>query len=271
MDEKPTRNDLCFSHVGFHVSDLRGMEHFYRTALKFTVTDRGRLGVAELVFLSRDPAEHHQIVLVSGRPESLPFNVINQVSFRVPDLDALRAHAARLSAAGARELEAVTHGNAISIYFRDPEGIGTAGRRIPESQAWNHIAGYGCYNDGSIRDWQTATSQWTPGKNFWRTGGFGPWMVTADEIAPGRRMTLVTRLNGQEMQRTTTDLLIHSIPRLIAHASTFLPLAPGDVLVTGTPGGVGLKRNPPVFMKPGDVVEVDVDAIGCLRNTIADE
>ena len=149
--------------------------------------------------------------------------------------------------------------------------IGKGGRRIAEQDAWNHIAGYACYNDGSIRDWQTATPQWTAGKNFWRTGGFGPWMVTRDEIRDGQVMTLVTRLNGQEMQRTTTDKLIHSIPRQIAHISAFTPLAPGDVIVTGTPGGVGAKRTPPVWMKAGDVVEIEVDAIGILRNGIRAE
>ncbi len=149
--------------------------------------------------------------------------------------------------------------------------IGRGGRRIAEADAWAHIAGYACYNDGSIRDWQTATPQWTAGKNFWRTGGFGPWMVTRDEIADGRVMTLVTRLNGQEMQRTTTDKLIHGIPRQIAHISAFTPLAAGDVIVTGTPGGVGAKRNPPVWMKPGDLVEIEVDAIGVLRNGIRAE
>ena len=149
--------------------------------------------------------------------------------------------------------------------------IGKAGRRIAEQDAWDHIAGYACYNDGSIRDWQSATPQWTAGKNFWRTGGFGPWLVTRDEIADGQVMTLVTRLNGQEMQRTTTDKLIHSIPRQIAHISAFTPLAAGDVIVTGTPGGVGAKRTPPVWMKPGDIVEIEVDAIGILRNGIRAE
>ncbi len=149
--------------------------------------------------------------------------------------------------------------------------IGQGGRRISEADAWNHIAGYACYNEGSVRDWQVSTSQWTAGKNFYRSGSFGPWLTTADEIAPGQRMTLVTRLNGQEMQRTTTDMMIHSIPRQIAYISSFTPLAAGDVIVTGTPGGVGNKRNPQVFMKPGDVVEVEVDALGVLRNGISDD
>jgi 2-keto-4-pentenoate hydratase/2-oxohepta-3-ene-1,7-dioic acid hydratase in catechol pathway len=149
--------------------------------------------------------------------------------------------------------------------------IGQGGRRISEADAWNHIAGYSCYNDGSIRDWQVSTTQWTAGKNFWRTGGFGPWMVTADEIAANQKMTLTTRLNGVELQRTTTDMMIHSIPRQIAYISAFTPLQAGDVIVTGTPGGVGNKRTPQLFMKPGDVVEIEVDAIGILRNGIRDE
>ena len=149
--------------------------------------------------------------------------------------------------------------------------IGQGGRRIREEDAWKHIAGYSCYNDGSVRDWQVATSQWTPGKNFYKTGGFGPWMVTSDEIAPGQVMRLQTVLNGQVLQDTTTDKMIHSIPRQIAYISTFIPLSPGDVIVTGTPGGVGNKRNPQIFMKPGDVCEIVVDAIGTLRNGIRDD
>lgn len=147
--------------------------------------------------------------------------------------------------------------------------IGRGGRRIPEAEAWAHVAGYSCYNDGSVRDWQWHTSQFGPGKNFYRTGAFGPWLVTADEIAPGEVLTLSTRLNGETMQQTDTSRMIFPIPRLIAYCSTFIPLAPGDVFVTGTPGGVGAKRNPPVFMKDGDVVEIEVSRVGVLRNTVA--
>jgi 2-keto-4-pentenoate hydratase/2-oxohepta-3-ene-1,7-dioic acid hydratase in catechol pathway len=174
----------------------------------------------------------------------------------------------------------VGHGQAITLppesIQLDYEGeiaviIGKPGRRITEADAWNHIAGYACYNDATIRDWQRHTQQWAPGKNFWRTGGFGPWMVTSDEIAPDALLTLITRLNGQEMQKATTAMMIHSIPRQIAYASTVAPLCAGDVIVTGTPGGVGARREPPVWMKPGDVVEIEVDRIGTLRNTIAAE
>jgi 2-keto-4-pentenoate hydratase/2-oxohepta-3-ene-1,7-dioic acid hydratase in catechol pathway len=149
--------------------------------------------------------------------------------------------------------------------------IGKGGRRIKEADAWDHIVGYSCYNEGSIRDWQNFTTQWIAGKNWWHSGAFGPWMVTSDEIKANQKMTLITRLNGTELQRATTDMMIHSIPSQIAYISTFTPLSPGDVIVTGTPGGVGNKRTPQVFMKPGDIVEIEVDAVGILRNTIRDE
>ena len=146
--------------------------------------------------------------------------------------------------------------------------IGRRGRRIKDEDAWNHVSGYACYNDGSVRDWQRHTLQWTAGKNFSRTGGFGPWMVTRDDIADGEELTLETRLNGQVMQHATTAQMIHRIPRLIGYISTFTSLEPGDVIVTGTPGGVGARRTPPVWMKPGDTVEVEVSKVGVLVNTI---
>ncbi|MGE0744029.1 MAG: fumarylacetoacetate hydrolase family protein [Rhodospirillales bacterium] len=149
--------------------------------------------------------------------------------------------------------------------------IGKACRHVPESQALSVIAGYSCYNDGTHRDWQRHTSQFTPGKNFKDSGAFGPWLVTADEIPDPSRLTLLTRLNGEEMQRATTDDLLFNVPQLIAYCSGFTELVPGDVIVTGTTGGVGVYRTPPVFMKPGDTIEVDISSIGVLRNTIADE
>jgi 2-keto-4-pentenoate hydratase/2-oxohepta-3-ene-1,7-dioic acid hydratase in catechol pathway len=148
--------------------------------------------------------------------------------------------------------------------------IGKEGRRISQQRAWDHIAGYSCYNDGSVRDWQRHTVQWTAGKNFPRTGAFGPWMVTADEIPPGTKMTLSCRLNGKEMQRATTEQMIFKIPKIIEYVSTWATLAPGDVLVTGTPGGVGARRTPPVWMKPGDTVEVEIDKVGILINNIGE-
>jgi 2-keto-4-pentenoate hydratase/2-oxohepta-3-ene-1,7-dioic acid hydratase in catechol pathway len=148
--------------------------------------------------------------------------------------------------------------------------IGTPGRRISQQNAYKHVAGYSCYNDGSVRDWQRHTIQWTAGKNFPQTGGFGPWMVTADEIPPGTTMTLSCRLNGERMQHASTEQMIFKIPKIIEYVSTWTTLVPGDVLVTGTPGGVGARRNPPIWMKPGDKVEIEIDKVGVLENTIAD-
>ncbi len=149
--------------------------------------------------------------------------------------------------------------------------IGRPGRRIAQADAWGHIAGYAPYNDGSVRDWQRHTTQWTPGKNFDGTGAFGPWMVTRDEVADGAPLRLITRLNGEVMQEATTDQLIFSIPRLIHYISRFATLEPGDVIVTGTPGGVGFKRQPPRFMKAGDVAEVEIESLACLRNPVVAE
>jgi 2-keto-4-pentenoate hydratase/2-oxohepta-3-ene-1,7-dioic acid hydratase in catechol pathway len=149
--------------------------------------------------------------------------------------------------------------------------IGRPGRYISEQQALNHVAGYACYNDGSLRDWQRHTNQFTPGKNFPRTGGFGPWMVTSDEIGDVSALTLKTRLNGDVMQEARIAQMIFSVARLIAYCSSFTPLETGDVICTGTPGGVGFTRVPPVYMKPGDRIEVEIENIGTLSNGIDDE
>ncbi|MGG5817181.1 fumarylacetoacetate hydrolase family protein [Falsiroseomonas sp. HW251] len=149
--------------------------------------------------------------------------------------------------------------------------IGKAGRHIAASDALKHVAGYACYNEGSIRDWQRHTSQFLAGKTFAGTGAFGPWMVTSDEIPDPSTLTLETRVNGQVVQHTTTDLMITPVPQIIEYVSTVLPLLPGDVIVSGTPGGVGAKRNPPLWLKPGDVTEVEISRIGLLRNPVEQE
>jgi 2-keto-4-pentenoate hydratase/2-oxohepta-3-ene-1,7-dioic acid hydratase in catechol pathway len=149
--------------------------------------------------------------------------------------------------------------------------IGKQGRRISEADALEYVAGYACYNDASVRDWQKHTHQFMPGKTFADTGAFGPWMVTADEIPDPTALHLQTRLNGQVVQDTGVNLLVTSIPRLIAYCSTILPLLPGDVIVSGTPGGVGARRNPPLWMKDGDVCEVEISGIGVLSNPIKAE
>ncbi|WP_180899034.1 fumarylacetoacetate hydrolase family protein [Martelella soudanensis] len=149
--------------------------------------------------------------------------------------------------------------------------IGKPGRRIAEQDALAHVAGYACYNDGSVRDWQKHTHQFMPGKTFAGTGAFGPFMVTADEIPDPARLHLQTRLNGEVVQDTDVALLITSIPKLIAYCSTILPLLPGDVIVSGTPGGVGARRNPPLWMRDGDVCEVEISEIGTLVNPVKAE
>ncbi len=149
--------------------------------------------------------------------------------------------------------------------------IGRAGRHIAKEDAFDHVAGYSCFNDGSVRDWQRHTSQFTPGKNFPATGGFGPSLVTRDAIADVNALTLETRLNGETLQEGSTASLIFDIPFLIAYISTFTRLEPGDVISTGTPAGVGVKREPQVFLTPGDRVEVEISGIGVLANSVVAE
>jgi 2-keto-4-pentenoate hydratase/2-oxohepta-3-ene-1,7-dioic acid hydratase in catechol pathway len=149
--------------------------------------------------------------------------------------------------------------------------IGKGGRYIPRHRAMEHVAGYSLYNDGSVRDWQRHTHQFTPGKNFPQTGAFGPSLVTADEVPELESLRLTTRVNGDVVQDTTLDHMIFDVPRIIEYCSAFTPLSPGDVIATGTPGGVGAKRQPPLWLKPGDSVEVEITGIGILRNGIADE
>jgi 2-keto-4-pentenoate hydratase/2-oxohepta-3-ene-1,7-dioic acid hydratase in catechol pathway len=149
--------------------------------------------------------------------------------------------------------------------------IGRPGRHISEQDVSAHIAGYSCYNDVSVRDWQRHTAQWTPGKNFPSTGAFGPSLVTPDEIPDLGALTLTTRLNGKVMQEAQISDLIFSVPVIVSYISKFTPLYPGDVIATGTPGGVGDRRDPPVYMKDGDIVEVEIDRIGILRNVVQSE
>lgn len=149
--------------------------------------------------------------------------------------------------------------------------IGTGGRRISRETALQHVVGFGIYNDGSVREYQRQTSQFTPGKNFTATGGFGPWMMTPDEIGDLNKMEITTRLNGEVMQHATADLLVHGFAEIIEYCSTFIELEPGDVIVTGTPGGVGAARTPPIFMDDGDLIEIEVKPIGTLSNPVVGE
>lgn len=149
--------------------------------------------------------------------------------------------------------------------------IGRAGRRISREQAPQHIAGFSCFNDATLRDWQRHNIQFTPGKNFPATGAFGPWLVTPDEAGDLADQHVVTRLNGQVVQDQPISEMIWPIDELIEYISAFTPLAVGDVIATGTPGGVGAKRKPPLWMNPGDRVEVSIGHIGTLISPIADE
>ncbi len=148
--------------------------------------------------------------------------------------------------------------------------IGRPGRHIAARDALSHIFGYSCFNDGSIRDYQFKHSL-TAGKNFGATGGFGPWIVTADEIPDPSKLTLSSRLNATQVQRKGTSDMIFDVPAIIAYLSSWTELVPGDVIPTGTPEGVGLGRKPPLWLKPGDTVEVEISGIGVLRNPVVAE
>ncbi|HEY1928074.1 MAG TPA: fumarylacetoacetate hydrolase family protein [Caulobacteraceae bacterium] len=150
--------------------------------------------------------------------------------------------------------------------------IGQGGRRIHRDRALDHVAGYSLFNDATIRDFQLRTPQWTMGKNFDATGAFGPWLVLPDAVPPGAGgLRIQGRLNGRVMQDSRTDRLIFNVPVLIETISVAMSLEPGDVIITGTPGGVGAARKPPVFMQSGDVFEVEIEGIGILSNPIEEE
>ncbi len=149
--------------------------------------------------------------------------------------------------------------------------IGRGGRHIAAENALEHVAGYTCMAENSVRDFQKHNAQVTPGKNFERSGALGPWLVTADEIGDPARLEVISRLNGELMQHGQVSDLIFPIPELIAYISSFTRLSPGDVIATGTPEGVGSSRKPPRFMSAGDTLEVEIPGIGTLVNTVADE
>ena len=150
--------------------------------------------------------------------------------------------------------------------------IGKGGRHIAKNQALDHVIGYSIFNDASIRDFQTKSPQWTVGKNFDGTGAFGPVFVTADELPPGGKgLRIQTRLNGEIVQNASTDDMIFDVVSLISIISEAITLEPGDILVTGTPSGVGVARKPQLFMKHGDICEVELEGVGILSNVVADD
>lgn len=149
--------------------------------------------------------------------------------------------------------------------------IGKGGRRIPREKALEHVAGYSVFNDGSVRDWQRHNIQFTPGKNFPGTGAFGPALVTPDELPDLGDQRVQTRINGQLVQDQPVSDMIWDVAFVIAYCSTFTTLEPGDVIASGTPGGVGDKRNPPLYMKAGDIAEISIGKVGKLTNPVIDE
>jgi 2-keto-4-pentenoate hydratase/2-oxohepta-3-ene-1,7-dioic acid hydratase in catechol pathway len=206
--------------------------------------------------LALNYVEHHTEVVGAGRVQELP----KKPALFARWIDTFTGHNQPLEAPK------------VSEQF-DYEGelgviIGKGGRNIAEADAMGHVAGYTVINEGSVRDWQFHTKQITPGKNFYHSGGIGPWMVTADEIADPYALSIQTRLNGTLLQDGTSADMVHRIEAFIAYASTICPLSPGDILSTGTPSGVGFSRTPPVWMKAGDTCEVTIEGVGTLVNTV---
>lgn len=207
--------------------------------------------------LALNYVEHHNEVQSAGRVQELP----KEPALFARYIDSFTGHN-----------QALLHPGVTEQFDYEAElvvVIGKPGHRIKQADAWDHIAGYTIMNEGSVRAWQFHTRQITPGKNFWRSGSIGPWMVTKDEVPDVDSLRIKTRLNGQELQNDVAASMVHKIPRFIEYVSTIAPLQAGDLLATGTPSGVGFSRQPPVWMKVGDVCEVEIDRIGVLRNPIA--
>jgi 2-keto-4-pentenoate hydratase/2-oxohepta-3-ene-1,7-dioic acid hydratase in catechol pathway len=207
--------------------------------------------------LALNYVEHHDEVQNAGRVQELPEKPAMFARAR----DSFAAHEQPLRHPG------------VSEQF-DFEGelavvIGKPGHRIPQDEAYAHVAGYTVMNEGSVRDWQFHTRQITPGKNFYHSGSIGPWIVSRDEVGDVDGLRITTTLNGRVMQDDTAGSMVHTIPRFIEYVSAIAPLHPGDILATGTPSGVGFSRRPPVFLRVGDVCEVSIDRIGVLRNRVA--
>jgi 2-keto-4-pentenoate hydratase/2-oxohepta-3-ene-1,7-dioic acid hydratase in catechol pathway len=235
---------------------LRELERLALSALDF--------GVAEIAFapVITDPAAKLLCVGVNYMPHikemgrERPERPVIFVRFG----DSIVGHGRPLLAP--RESEQFDYEGELAVV------IGKRARRVSRDRALDYVAGYSCFNDGSVRDYQRHSPQFTPGKNFHASGAFGPWLVTADEIPDPRKLMLTTRLNGAVMQHESVGELCFDVPQLIEYCSIWTQLEPGDVIVTGTPGGVGAGRKPPVWMKPGDSVEVEISGIGTLRNSV---
>jgi 2-keto-4-pentenoate hydratase/2-oxohepta-3-ene-1,7-dioic acid hydratase in catechol pathway len=214
---------------------------------------------AHIWCLALNYVEHHAEVQNAGRVQELP----KSPALFSRGVDSLVGHGQALQHPGVSE-QLDFEGELVVV-------IGKPGYRVRQEDAFAHVAGYTIMNEGSVRDWQFHTRQITPGKNFYHSGAVGPWIVPRSEIADDEvyRLRITTRLNGTVMQDDTTDSMVHRIPRFIEYVSTITPLQPGDLLATGTPGGVGFSRTPPLYMKPGDLCEISIERIGTLSNAVA--
>jgi 2-keto-4-pentenoate hydratase/2-oxohepta-3-ene-1,7-dioic acid hydratase in catechol pathway len=211
---------------------------------------------AHLWCLALNYVEHHAEVESAGRVQELP----KKPALFVRVADSMVGHGQDLIAPNASEQ--FDYEGELAVI------IGKGGRDVAEADALDHVAGYSIFNDGSIRDWQFHTKQISPGKNFYATGALGPWMVTKDEIADPHNLGIKTTLNGQVVQDGNSRDMVHRIGAFIAYVSTIAPLVPGDVLATGTPSGVGFSRKPPLWMKAGDTIEIEIEKVGRLVNAV---
>jgi 2-keto-4-pentenoate hydratase/2-oxohepta-3-ene-1,7-dioic acid hydratase in catechol pathway len=209
--------------------------------------------------LALNYVEHHAEVESAGRVQELP----KKPALFARVADSMTGHNQPLIAPKASEQ--FDYEGELAVI------IGKAGRHVSEVDAMDYVAGYAVFNDGSIRDWQFHTKQITPGKNFYSTAALGPWMVTKDDVPDPNNLKIKTTLNGQVVQDGTSRDMLFKIPAFIAYVSTIAPLVPGDVLATGTPSGVGFSRKPPLWMKDGDLCEIEIENIGKLSNRVRAE
>jgi 2-keto-4-pentenoate hydratase/2-oxohepta-3-ene-1,7-dioic acid hydratase in catechol pathway len=253
----PTLKSLLATHLPAAVRDLAGAAPDHALAdvsLLQPIPDPAHIWCLALNYV-----EHHNEVQGAGRVQELPA----QPALFMRWADSLAAHGEALRHPGVSE-QFDYEGELVAV-------IGKPGFAIAEADAMDHVAGYTVMNEGSVRDWQFHTRQITPGKNFWRSGAVGPWIVTRDEIPDPYALNIRTVVNGQVLQDGSTADMVHRIGRFIAYASTIVPLRTGDLLATGTPSGVGFSRKPPIWLKVGDTCEVSISGIGTLRNVVAAE
>lgn len=279
--KKDGRHGLAVADVDGDMRGLLDNQAGYPGALDVVLArGPGALAAAAAALQHGEPIDIGQIVLLPplparGKVICVGLNYLDHAaesSMKVPDYPTLFARfASSIIAHGAPMLRPAEserldfEGELVAV-------IGTGGRRIETASALSHVAGYSVFNDGSIRDYQLRTPQWTMGKNFDGTGAFGPAFVTADELPPGARgLKIQTRLNGHVVQNASTDDLIFDVARLVSLISAGITLEPGDLIVTGTPSGVGAVRTPPLFMKAGDICEVEIERVGLLRNCVVDD